>query len=351
MKKSILNLGIVGCGGIAGAHGEAAKALGHELRFVAACDIRRESAEAWAGKFGAERVYTDYVEMIRKEALDGILLATWPNLHREQVARAVAAGARNILCEKALAMTGKEALQIYGIVHKADAFLMEGFMYRHNPLIRRMERLLAIGDLGAVDNVRACFSAFDPETANAKDSNRNWRQRKECGGGIPYDFACYCVNACGHFANSLPTRVYATGGIGNYGTINRFHGMIEYENGVVGIIESSKKTSFTQELQISCAHGILNIPIAWTIPGPEQVITQRHTEWNSTTYDRYTVNTTDNQYGLQLRNFAAVIRGDEKPVLPLEQSVVNMFTLEALVKSVLEKRQVEVKIPKALRVA
>ena len=37
---------------------------------------------------------------------------------------------------------------------------------------------------------------------------------------------------------------------------------------------------------------------------------------------------------LQVENFAAVIRGQAKPVIPLVQSVVNTFVLEALVKSV-----------------
>jgi len=312
--------------------------------------VRQNAVDAWIAEYGGTE-YTDYRDMLEKERLDGVLLATWPNQHREQVEACLRAGIRNILCEKALALTGTEAADIYDRVTAAGAFLMEGFMYRHNPAIRKLEQILSRGHLGAVDNVRACFSAFDPETADPTNPNRDWRQRKECGGGIPYDFACYCVNACGHFAGGLPVRVYAIGGLGNYDTINRVYATIEYDNGAVGIVESSKKTSYTQELQISCAQGILNLPIAWTIP-QNMTITQRHTGWNALTYDTCVSDgVTDGitSYHLQMQNFLDACRGKAEPVMPLAQSVVNTFALEALVTSIMEQRITDIAIPQRIR--
>ena len=131
------------------------------------------------------------------------------------------------------------------------------------------------------------------------------------------------------------------------------HGTIEYENGVVGIIESSKRSSFTQEVQISCAGGILNLPTAWTVDRDVR-ITQRHTNWNSSTYDTHAVEgVTDGtqSYELQLRNFVAAARREAEPVIPLVQSVVNTFALEALVTSISEKRVVEVAVPASIREA
>jgi predicted dehydrogenase len=341
-------LGIVGLGGIAvNAHGPAIKRSRAGIRFTACCDVRPEAMKRWADAYGSTG-YTDCQEMVRTERLDGVLLATWPNQHREQIEMLLAAGVRNILCEKALTLTGKEAVEIYDLVVGAGAFLMEGFMYRHNPVIRKLEQLLSWGHLGAVDNARACFSAYDPETADPADPNRDWRQRKECGGGIPYDFACYAVNFCGHFAGGLPERAYCVGDVGKYGTINRVHGLLSYDNGVSATIESSKKSSFTQEAQISCANGILNLPIAWTIDR-NMTITQRHTGWNNTTYDAHVSDgVTDGllSYQLQAENFVAVARGEATPVIPLAESVVNTFALEALVTSVLEKRAMDIAVPK-----
>jgi predicted dehydrogenase len=341
-------LGMVGCGGISNAHARAAQNI-PTVRFAACCDIREDVAEAWANRYGCDAVYTDYVEMIRQEDLDGVLLATWPNQHRGQIEGCLEAGARNILCEKALTLTGQEALEIFQMVREADAFVMEGFMYRNHPAIRKIESRLASGELGAVDNVRACFHAFDSESADPNDPNRNWRRRKECGGGIPYDFACYCVNACQLFSGGIPTRVYCRGDeSAKYGTVNRMYGLIEYDNGCVGIVESSKKASLSQELQITCAHGTLHLPVAWSIYD-DVTLTQRQSQpWPSPVADAYHI-LKANSYQLQLENFAGVVRGEAEPGMPLATSVVNTYTTEALVTSLLERRLVEVDIPAAIR--
>ena len=349
-QSSKFRFGIIGLGAHALlAHGPAISRSPVGITFAACADVRPEAVKSWVQAYGGTG-YTDYLEMVRKEQLDGVLLVTWPNQHREHIEKLLAAGVRNILCEKALTITGKEAAEIYEMAEKAGAFIMEGFMYRHNPAVRKLSQVLSIGHLGKIDSIRACFSCYDPELESPDDANRNWRQRKECGGGIPYDFACYCVNCCGHFAGGLPTRVYAIGNVSKYDTINRAYGTIEYDNGVVGIIESSKTTSYTQEVQINCAGGILNLPIAWTIDRT-MTITQRHTGWNSTTYDTFVSDWVPDHllsYQLQAENFVAAVRGHARPVVPLLESVVNTHAVEALVTSVLERRPVDISIPREI---
>lgn len=344
----MFRIGIVGCGGISHVHGRAARDI-PTVRFAVCCDIRESVARDWAAQYGCDAFYTDYEEMIRREDLDGVMLATWPNQHREQIERCLAVGARNILCEKSLTLTGKEALEIWQMVGEAGAFLMEGFMYRHHPAIRKLNSRLASGETGPVDNVRACFHDYDPEHAAADDANRNWRQRKECGGGIPYDFACYSVNACQHFAGGIPTRVFCRGDQSEkYGTIDRMYGLIEYDNGRVGIVESSKRASFSQELQITCAHRILHLPMTWSIYD-EITIRQIRTEgWANVLTDTYAIQKA-NAYQLQLENFAAVVKGEAEPVMRLAESVLNIHTIEALVTSLEEKRIVDVEIPAVIR--
>ena len=340
-----IRLGIVGCGGISHAHARGAQASEKGLRFVACCDIREDVAKDWAERYGCESVHTDFVEMIQSSRLDGVLLATWPNQHREQIERCLEAGARHILCEKALTLCGKEAAEIWELVNSTGAFVMEGFMYRHHPTIRKLEEMLASGRLGAVDHVRAAFSSYDPETAPPDDSTRNWRQRTECGGGVPYDYACYSVNACTHFTAGMPVRAYATGSVSpQYGVINRLYGVIEYANGCAGIIESSKKSVFTQELQITCADAILELPVSWTPPGEANIACIRSPAWSELETELHPVESA-NPYQLQLENFGAVIRGEGTPLLSLAESVVNTFAIEALVTSVLEGRAVAVSPP------
>jgi predicted dehydrogenase len=346
MKPGGIALAMIGCGGISHAHARAAQASG-AVRFVTCASRTEEKARLWAAQYGCQSHYASYEEMLQREAVDGVVLATWPNQHREQVEGCLERGVRNILCEKALTMTGADALQIWEKVQDADAFLMEGFMYRHHPAIRRIEQLASRG-LGTAGSIHASFSVYDPEDAPPTDAGRNWRQRKECGGGVPYDLLCYCVNACQHFAGGRPLRVYCRGGTSDvYGTINRMYGLIEYDSGCVGIVESSKRSSLTQELRISCAGGILTLPTAWTISDDAAVTLTRGAPWPTPLAETYGVRRADS-YQLQLENFAAVIRGTARPVMPLAESVENTCVLEALVTSVSQQGPVDVVVPEVI---
>ena len=348
MAEDTVAIALIGCGDISHAHARAARDS-RKVRFVTCCSRNEDKARQWAALYGCRSYYTDYAEMLGRESVDGVPLATWPSQHREQIERCIALGVRNILCEKALALTGAEAMDIWEKVRGARAFLMEGFMYRHHPAIRKIQKLLAADEIGPVDSVRACFSVLDPETEPATSADRNWRQRKECGGGVPYDLACYCVNACRHFAGGVPLRVYCRVELSEvYGTIVRMHGVVEFDNGRVSIVESSKRACLSQELQVSGTRGIITLPTAWTISEDATITVRQSAPWPSPLVDTLQVLRTDS-YRLQLENFAAVIRGRSQPVVTLAESVANTFTIDALVRSGLEKRSCDVDVPKQIR--
>jgi hypothetical protein len=168
------------------------------------------------------------------------------------------------------------------------------------------------------------------------------RFKKECGGGVPYDWMSYLVNGSNYFAGALPARVFASGSVGTKsGVITRLFGMIEYENGVAGFVESSKEASFTEELQIACANARISLPIAWGIYG-EVTIKQTHRkpEWDYILTDTFEIGKV-NAFALQLQNFVSVIKKEAAPVILLRESVINVMTIEALVTSMNEKRAVE----------
>ena len=340
-----INMGLVGCGDITHVHGSAIEPVRDKIRFAACCDINLERAEEWARQYGADRAFGSIEEMLEAGDLEAVQLATWPNLHRDQIEICLRAGIKHILCEKALTVTGAVAVEIWDMVNEAGAVLMEGFMYRHHPAIRRMERSIAAGEIGEVDYVRAAFNSWDPETIAVDDPDRNWRQRPECAGGVPYDFACYAINACGHFAGAVPVRVSASGSISEkYEVMDRLFGFVEYANGKVGIVASTKKADFNQELAVSGGLGILRLPISWTIPGDITVEREFSVDWANPRSDLYRIPKA-NPYTLQLDNFADLVTGKADPVVPLCQSVVNAYVTEGLVESAKTKADIKLDIP------
>jgi predicted dehydrogenase len=318
------------------------------VSIVAACDVRADTADDWSRRFGCEHAYDDYRTMIREHELDGLLLATWPNQHHEQLLGCLEAGVRNILCEKALAITGAEALEIQAAAAKAGALVVEGYMYRHHPAIRRIDELLAAGAVGAPDAVSAAFSILDPEESPPDDPGRDWRQRLECAGGVPYDLACYCVDACNHFAGTAPRRVTAVGGTSaRYGTVDRLYGLIEYEDGLVGVVGSSKRSDFDHELRISGARGHIRLPVAWRIETATEVLLSRSVGWGEFETETFPIAEVD-PYRLQLESFALAARGEGPPVPTLAESVLNAVTLDALLASAEERAVVAVDVPETV---
>ena len=183
-------------------------------------------------------------------------------------------------------------------------------------------------------------------TEGADSVTANWRQRADCGGGVPYDWMHYLVDTCNHFNGSLPKRVFASGNEDTESqVIYRIYGMIEYENGGIGIIENSKLANFSNALQITCANGILHLPIAWAIQG-EVTITQTHRkpDWDFILEDTYQIAET-NAYVLQLKDFCRVVREAGTPLVPLHDSIVNAMTTEALVTSLRQGRVIDVESP------
>lgn len=339
-----LRLGIVGCGGISHRHASAA-AASPEVAIVACCDLRSEIAELWAAGYGCEASYPDYRTMIAAHELDGVLLATWPADHREHILGCLDAGVRAILCEKSLTTSGPQTLEVHRAAEAAQALVVEAFMYRHHPAFAQLERLVGSGEIGAVDTVRASFDHYDPESSAPDDPLRDWRQKVEAGGGVPYDLACYCIDACNHFAGALPRRTLAIGDRSErYGTINRLYGLIEYTNGAVGIVTSSSKSDFDHALRISGPRGHVVLPAAWRIEGPISVTLSRSVGWGLFHEERFPLAAAD-PFRLQLERFAAVVRGEAEPSPTLAESVVNALTLEALLQSAEERAPVEFAVP------
>jgi predicted dehydrogenase len=343
-----LRLGIIGCGWIAGRHALAAAQL-DDVDFVACADARPEAAEAWARKQGCERSYTDYRAMLREHELDAVVVATWPNLHRAHVLACIDAGVRHVLCEKSLALTGSEALEIWAAAREAGALVMEGYMYRHHPAIAQVDELLEAGTIGPVEAVAASFDMLDPETADPNDPDRDWRQNAGRAGGVPWDLACYCVDACNRFAGGPPLRVTAfVGRSDRYGTIDRLYGLIEYENGVVGSVQSSRRVASRYDLRLAGPSGHLSLPVAWIRDGAAEVLVTTSPGWAEFETRRYSVEAADS-FVRQLQAFAAAARGERDPAPRLEESVVTAFTLDALLASGADGEIIDVALPVGVR--
>ena len=125
------------------------------MELVAVSDPIVEKAETIRDRYGAQQAYGDYREMIEKENLDVVSIATRPGPHAEQVIFAAEAGVKAIYCEKSLC----------NAVHEMDAMLTAceprgvkfnyGTQRRYAALYRNARILIERGELGEVQAVIA----------------------------------------------------------------------------------------------------------------------------------------------------------------------------------------------------
>lgn len=137
MKK--MNLAILGAGRIAVSMANTVSQMDEvNLYAIAARDGSR--AKAFAEKYGAEKSYGSYEEMLCDERVDLVYIATPHSLHCEQAKLCISHG-KAVLCEKAFAMNAREAREMIAYAHEKGVFIAEAMWTRYTPQAQKLREL------------------------------------------------------------------------------------------------------------------------------------------------------------------------------------------------------------------
>lgn len=109
---------------------------------VAACDLDISRAEA-----AAPRAYTSIEEMLDRERLDFVDIATRPETHLPLVRKVVQRGVP-VICQKPMAPSWEEAAAMVETAEQAGVPLMIHENWRWQPWFREVARRVAAGDIG-----------------------------------------------------------------------------------------------------------------------------------------------------------------------------------------------------------
>ncbi len=123
----MLKVGLVGVGGISGAHIPAWEAM-EEAELVALCDIRPERMEKYEGK----RCYLDFEEMLEKEDLDILDICLPTYLHADFAVKAMEKGI-NVICEKPISLKEEDVERVYSTAEKNNVKFMVAQVLRFWP--------------------------------------------------------------------------------------------------------------------------------------------------------------------------------------------------------------------------
>jgi len=120
-----VRVGVIGAGWIAGAHLATLRALA-EVEVVAVCDVDEARAREAGGSAPA---YTDWSELIAREAPDALFVCTPPLAHRDVTVAALEQGI-HVYLEKPIARGLEDARAIVDAAERSDAVCAVGYQWR-----------------------------------------------------------------------------------------------------------------------------------------------------------------------------------------------------------------------------
>lgn len=296
-----------------------------EIAAIASRDARK--AEQAARLLGIPKAYGSYAELLSDPNIEAIYNPLPNHLHVPWSCRAAEAG-KHVLCEKPLGVNAAEAHALLKERDRSGVKIGEAFMVRTHPRWLRTRELLRAGRIGDLRLI----------TASVGYSNRdvkNVRNIPEFGGGALLDIGCYPVTLSRFLFGDEPSRVM--------GLIERDPEMktdrltsvlLEFRSGQC-IFTCSTQLAYHQRVVLFGTKGRMEIeqPLNPRTDQPSRIlIDDNPSDSTGAGIAAEMINTCD-QFTIQGDLFSkAICEGGEVPV-PLEDSVQNMATIDAIFRS------------------
>jgi predicted dehydrogenase len=278
---------------------------------VAAGSRNLDRAEEFASRFGISRVHGSYEELLADPEVDAVYIGLPNSLHHPLTIQALAAG-KHVLCEKPYTRHPAQVIEAFDAADAAGLVLMEAFMWRHAPQVRRFLELLP--KLGELQSIRATFSfVIGDETDVRLDPSLD-------GGGL-MDVGCYCVNGSRLVAGADPEWVFGEQTLAASGVDEAFSGMLRFPAGPVAEIATGF-TSNHRSLEAIGSKGNLLLCDPWQ--GQRGGLEHNGRDVPVATAD---------PYRLEVENISAAILGTGKPLLGRADALGQARTIEALYRS------------------
>ena len=241
MKR--VRIGVCGVGRIGHLHAENVAKSVEKAELVAVADPISHLARTVAKSLGV-RAYAKPSEMLKKERLDAIIIATPTQTHAELVEIAANAALPTLL-EKPITLTIKDADRIVSTVKESGIKFQLGFNRRWDPGYSKAERMIVKGDIGKPLVVKTC--ARDPQPPPDEYIRGS--------GGIFIDECIHDIDIALWFMKDTVEQVWATGAtlvypqFSRYGDYDNAIAILQFSNRGLGIIEGSRTSAYGYDLR------------------------------------------------------------------------------------------------------
>lgn len=254
-QKKKTKVAIIGCGYIGKWHLEAYQ-RNPDVELAAFVDTNIERAMEFA-KNSRARSYHSYIDMLREEKIDAASICTIPSTHKTIALGLLEAGI-NVLCEKPLAISSKEAKEMVDYANKKNLLLLPAYKFRFFDEVTKAKELIQNGSMGKIMNFRLMFGGY-------QDMSGTWFSKKEfSGGGVIIDNGSHALDLArylfgevesisAHVKNFQPLEVEDTANLA-----------LHFKNGVTGTIDLSWSLGVASPsyLEIYCEEGAIVLDLS-----------------------------------------------------------------------------------------
>lgn len=244
---STLGIGIIGCGGITLQNHLPGLALCRDVRVRGLCDADPSTLVKAKAETGCEFTTANYEELVVRDDIHAVIIAT-PNFLHLPIAMAAIRAGKHVLCEKPIAMTAADALLMAKAADAAGVRHMTAFTYRFVPAMRYLKHLADSGDLGVPLHYRSC------RLQDWGTRNLGWRMVKKLAGtGELGDMLSHRINFAHHLVGPMKRIVANVKNLtplrdGKPNDTDDWVAIIaDFKNGATGVLESSKLASGRNE--------------------------------------------------------------------------------------------------------
>ena len=143
--EQLFRVGIIGAGHIAALMAETVRRM-PDAHLYAIASRSLEKAREFQDKWGVEKAYGSYEELIQDPDVDLIYIATPHSHHYEQV-RSCLLHDKAVLCEKTFTANKAQAEDLVALARERKVFLGEAIWTRYMPFSKEIVRLVHSGEL------------------------------------------------------------------------------------------------------------------------------------------------------------------------------------------------------------
>jgi myo-inositol 2-dehydrogenase/D-chiro-inositol 1-dehydrogenase len=332
-----LKIGIIGAGRIGKIHIENIARFIPEAKFEGLADIMLSpEQEAWAKGLGARIVSKNPQDLFNDSQIKAIIICSSTDTHADFIVAAANAG-KHIFCEKPIDLDAHKVVLALDAVKKTGVKLQIGFNRRFDHNFGRVREHTASGAIGNIQLIK--ITSRDPAPPPISYI--------KVSGGIFMDMMIHDFDMARFQAASEIAEVYAAGAclvdpeIGKAGDVDTAIVTLKFENGAIGVIDNSRKSSYgyDQRIEVFGSKGLASAEN--DLPSTVKLSTEASVAAEKPLYfflERY-----KQAYIDEMLSFIRAIIENRPVAVTGEDGLANMYAAMAAQKSLVEKRPVTIK--------